>query len=110
MGLQSILLPAQLHHQHWHLDGASYHVCPAQGICDNSPHYHQPFNPFVMLLDNEESEPYLPPAHHHPPPHQHHHHPAPPQLHDCQVDKVLASALPYGRYPILGPERVSVIG
>ena len=27
-----------------------------------------------------------------------------------QVDKVLASALPYGRYPILGPERVSVIG
>ena len=41
MGLQSILLQAQLNHQHRHLDGAPHHVCPPQGLCHHSPPYHQ---------------------------------------------------------------------
>ena len=52
------------------------------------------------------------PHHVRPPQGLYHHSPSQDPLHQVheKVDKVLASALPYGRYPILGPERVSVIG
>ena len=87
MGLQPLLLPAQRGHQHWHLDGAPHHVRPPQGLKDNLL---IDFWSFVIILTIPTTITMI--------------------KYNDQVDKVMASALPYGRYPILGPERMSVIG
>ena len=87
MGLQPLLLPAQCGHQHWHLDGAPHHVRPPQGLKDNLL---IDFWSFVIILTIPTTITMI--------------------KYNDQVDKVMASALPYGRYPILGPERMSVIG
>ena len=90
MGLQPLLLPAQRGHQHWHLDGAPHHVRPSQGSKDN-PLLDLWF--FVIILTIPTTITMIK-----------------YKMINDQVDKVMASALPYGRYPILGPERMSVIG